>query len=154
MGASTPISHLIMFIGVLVISTAVVGVFNNYVDSTSSALTTQQQFLANQLKTAIGIEVVSYHNSTNRTIAYLENLGKTILVLDDIDLYLDNERIPRNTSNRTIELIADTEKHNLGKWDPKEKIKITIFKPLPSNTLHTLVVSTNYGGLATAEFST
>ena len=154
MGISNVTSHLIMFIAVLVVSTVVVSVFNNYVDSTTSAITVQQDWLTNQLKTSINIEVVNYNNNTNKTTIYLENTGATTLDIDYTDVYLGGERIPRNNTNRTIEVINDSEIRNIGKWDPKEEVKIIVNKSLEENKTYKLIVTSQYNGMDTEEFST
>ena len=154
MGMSNIASNLIMFIGVLVVSTALIAVFNGYVDKTSDALTEQQDMITNQLKTSVEIEVIHYDNETNTTTAYVENTGSTILKIDDIDVFIDGTRIPRNSANRTIEVISDTDTVNIGKWDPKESVKITINKSLEENRSYKLIITTAYSGLAMEEFST
>ncbi len=153
MGISNIASHLIMFIAVLTISTVVVGVFNNYVDTTTSAVKVQQDWLSNQLKTAIKIEVVSYDSSTNTTTAYVENTGATILDVNDSDVFIDGQRIPRETANRTIGVVPDTEVADIGKWNPKEEVEIQVFEHLAANVTHKLIVTTPYQGMDTEEFS-
>jgi len=154
MGMSNVASNLIMFIGVLVVSTALVGIFNNYVDKTSDALIKQQDTITNQLRTSIEIEVINYDNNTNTTTADVENTGSTILKISDVDVFIDGTRIPRNTTNRTIEVLSDTDTVNVGKWDPKESIKIAINKSLAENLTYKLIVTTAYSGLDMEEFST
>ena len=153
MGMSTVASNLIMFIGVLVVSTAMISVFNGYVEKTSDAIIEQQDMITNQLRTSIEIEVISYNNDTNITTAYIENTGSTILKIENIDLFTDGTRIPRDTSNRTIEVLSDTDTVNVGKWDPKESIKVQINKSLEENKTYKFIITTDYNGLDMEEFS-
>jgi archaellum component FlaF (FlaF/FlaG flagellin family) len=153
MGMSTVASSLIMFIGVLVVSTAMISVFNGYVEKTSDAIIEQQDMITNQLRTSIEIEVISYNNDTNITTAYIENTGSTILKIENIDLFTDGTRIPRDTSNRTIEVLSDTDTVNVGKWDPKESIKVQINKSLEENKTYKFIITTDYNGLDMEEFS-
>ena len=155
MGMSGLSSQLIMFIAVLSISTMVVAVFNDQVDTTTSSIVTQQNWLSQQLKTDVTIEVIDYVNGTeNQTTVYVENTGATILDLTYVDLYIGGERILRDDSSRTLEILSDTEITNIGLWDPKEQIKFVINKTLEENKTYDVIISTQYGGKNSDEFST
>lgn len=155
MGMSGLSSNLIMFIAVLSISTMVVAVFNDQVDTTTSSIVTQQNWLSQQLKTDITIEVIDYVNGTeNQTTVYVENTGATILDLAYIDIYIGGQRIERNNVSRTLEILPDTEVANIGLWDPKEQIKFVVNKTLEENLTYDVIVSTQYNGKDSDEFST
>jgi archaellum component FlaG (FlaF/FlaG flagellin family) len=155
MGMSNVASHLIMFIAILSISTMLVSVFNQQMDNTASSIVVQQNYLAQQLKTDISIEVVNYVNGTeNQTTVYLENTGATILDIDMIDLYIGGERIARNTTERIITMLSDTDFTNIGHWDPKEQVKIVVNRTLQENMTYKLVVTSQYGATANEDFST
>ena len=155
MGMSSIASHIIMFIAVLSISTVVVAVFNEQMDTTTSSIVTQQKWLSNQLKTDITIEVIDFVNiSENQTTVYIENTGATILDITYVDIYVGGQRIPRNVSNRTIEILSDTEIANTGDWDPKEQVKIVVNKTLDENTTYAVIVTALYNGKDIDEFST
>lgn len=155
MGMSNVSSHLIMFIAVLSISTMVVGVFNDQMDSTTSAIVVQQNWLSQQMKTDISIEVIDFNNSTeNQTIVYVENTGATQLETDQLDIYIAGERLDRLDSVRAIEVISDTDLVNTGVWDPDEEISITINKTLVENQTFTLVVTAQFGARDSDDFST
>lgn len=155
MGMGNISSHLIMFIAVLSVSTLVVGVFNDQMDMTANSIVTQQNWLSQQIKTDISIEVVTFINGTeNQTYIYLENTGATTLDINDVDVYIGGIRIPRNISDRTIEVLADTEVTNTGYWDPKEQVKIRVNKTLEENKTFEVIVATQYGGSDIEEFST
>lgn len=155
MGMSGLSSNLIMFIAVLSISTMVVAVFNDQVDTTTSSIVTQQNWLSQQLKTDITIEVIDYVNGTeNQTTVYVENTGATILDLAYVDIYIGGQRIERNNASRTLEILSDTEVANIGLWDPKEQIKFVVNKTLEENLTYDVIVSTQYNGKDSDEFST
>lgn len=155
MGMSGISSNLIMFIAVLTISTMVVAVFNDQIDTTTSSIVTQQNWLSNQLKTDISITVINYENKTeNQTVLFLENTGSTILDIGYVDIYLGGERIPRNNTFRIIEVLPDTEITNIGLWDPKELVKIVINKTLEENRTYEAVVIAQYGAKDSDQFST
>jgi archaellum component FlaG (FlaF/FlaG flagellin family) len=155
MGMSTLSTHLIIFIAVLSISTFVVAMFHDQMESTTNSIKVQQNWLSQQLKTDITISVINYVNKTeNQTTIYLENTGATILDLDYIDIYIGGERILRQNDSRTIEILSDTEITNIGLWDPKEKIVIVVNKILEENKTYSLIVTSQYNGKALDEFST
>jgi archaellum component FlaG (FlaF/FlaG flagellin family) len=155
MGMSTISTHLILFIAVLSISTFVVAMFHEQMDSTTNSIKTQQDWLSQQLKTDITISVINYVDSSeNQTTIYLENTGATTLDIEQIDVYIGGERILRSNESRTIEILSDTEITNIGLWDPKEKIVIVVNKTLESNKTYSIIVTSHYGGRAVDQFST
>jgi archaellum component FlaG (FlaF/FlaG flagellin family) len=155
MGMGTVSSHLIMFIAVISISTLVVAVFNDQMETTTSSVVSQQNWLSQQLKTDITIEVIDFANGTeNQTTVYLENTGATIIDLTYTDIYIGGERIDRDESSRTIEVLSDTDSKNTGLWDPKEQLKVVVNKTLEENATLELVVTTQFGGKTKDDFST
>ncbi|MGM5485356.1 MAG: hypothetical protein ACQEP1_05805 [Nanobdellota archaeon] len=148
-------SHLIMFIAVISISTLVVAVFNDNIDATASSIETQQNWLSNQLKTDITIELVNYvDRAENQTTVYVENTGSTIIDTSYVDIYLSGERIERNNESRKVEVLPDTEVANEGLWDPKEQLRIIVNKTLDDNTTYDVLVTGQYGSQDKSEFST
>ncbi len=145
MGFSTAAAQTILFIAVIILSTGLVMVYKNVVDTTASSLQFQGNLLSDKVKTDITITNVYYNNNTDTIVIDVKNLGKTKLDLDLIDVFIDSERIPRQTSNRTIEVLSDTEIVNPGIWDPKEDIEIKVFKILNQSISHTVKVTTQYG---------
>jgi len=139
MGFSDLTTQVIMFVSVLVIATALVIFFNNYSNDAIDTANIQRQQLSERISTDISIDIINYDNLTNpHTItAYVKNTGRIPINLDTFDLYLNKIRIPRNDSNRTIQIISDTDLVNIGQWDPKELVKIDIFYNLSSGLTHT-----------------
>ena len=70
-----------------------------------------------------------------------------------MDVYIGGERIDRTTSDRTIEVLSDTEVTNTGLWDPKEELKIVVNKTLVENQTYEVIVTSQYGGKHNDEFS-
>ncbi len=150
MGFSNIATTIIMFIAVLILATSVIITLRTNVDQTQASMRTQADLLNNQIKT--NTDITSSNYSAGTTTVYIINNGKTLLKLDRIDIYLDNEFIPRNDSNRTIEIEPSTDTKNPGLWDPNEIVKIEVFKTLGSGT-HTSKVTTQYGTIDEDTFS-
>jgi archaellum component FlaF (FlaF/FlaG flagellin family) len=87
---------------------------------------------------------LSFSNDTKTTHIYLKNTGQTLLDPSKFDVYIDGIRIPRNDSNRTIEVLADTDTINLGILDPKEGLHIQVFGDIREDVTHEVTVTTQY----------
>jgi len=151
MGFSGIATTIIMFIAVLMLATTVIISLRNQVDESQASMRAQAELLNNQIKT--NIEITSTNYSSQILRVYAINNGKTILKLDRIDIYVDDEFIPRNVSNRTITLEASTDVKNPGFWDPNEIIKIEVNKTLQAGA-HTVAISTQYNTQDSELFST
>ena len=144
MGASTVTAQIIMFVAVMGMATAMVAVFQNYVDESSGAMTAQWDTMSSNIKTDITITNVNWDNVSNITTVHVLNTGKTTLDIEKTDIYLDGLFIPRSVANRTIEVTPSTDLKNPGLWDPKEVIEIRVFKNMTSDT-HSVDIGTQYG---------
>lgn len=155
MGFSDVAIQVIMFISVLIVGAMVVVFFNNYSKETVDNANIQRQQLSDKMKTSINIDVTNYVNSTNpdTIFVYVKNTGRTILDTDHLDVYVDKERIPNNSTYRNTTILSDTDKINVGKWDPKEEIMVKIFKNVPANSIHTIDIILENGIKDVAEFS-
>lgn len=155
MGFSDVAVQVIMFIAVIVVGAMVVVFFNNYSKETVDTANMQRQELSEKMKTSITIDIINFVNTTNPDTLniYVKNTGRTIIDTENIDVYVDKERIPKNTSNRTVTVIADTDKVNVGKLDPKEEVIIKVFKNLIANRTHTLDIILSNGIKDSTEFS-
>ncbi|MFP4111728.1 MAG: hypothetical protein ACLFPQ_02360 [Candidatus Woesearchaeota archaeon] len=94
----------------------------------------------------IGIEC-SYDHNLNTTNILVNNTGKEKLHLKRIDLYYP-ERVPRNESNRTMNITKETDLIDPGLWNPKEILNITIFKKLTNLSENMFIVVNEYGSSA------
>lgn len=153
MGASTVVSQLIMFIAVLSIATGLIFGIKSFTDNAELAAQEKGKALNMQIKTAYEIEHVYYNNNTEVTSIYLRNTGETMISPDQVDVYIDGIRIPRNSTNRTITILTDTETVNPDIWDPKEKIHIQVFMALSNTITHEILVTTPYSGSEKETFS-
>lgn len=154
MGASTVVTHMILFIAVLGIATGLLVGLKTFSDNAESSFKTQSDAFQNQIKTSIAIELVHYNNETETTKVYVKNTGETKHRLGEIDVYLNGERIPRNETNRTIGVLSDTERTEEGVWNKKEKILIEIYDALQEEETHEVIVTTPYEGRASETIST
>ena len=152
MGFSGIASHLIMFIAVMGLSTGLVGTFKMYVDSNNDAMSAQWTYMSNNIKTDITISNSGHDNVTNLTTIYVQNTGKTQLDPDYGDVYIDDLFIPRDTSNRTIQIVPSTDTQNPNVWDPKEIVEIIVNQSLAGGS-HIIDVATQYGVADSDTFS-
>lgn len=150
-GAENVIASLILFIAVMALATTTTIVFKNYLDKSSGAVNEQQQKSVDIMKTSFEIAIATYDSGTIR--AYVKNTGSTRFDPQDIDLYIDGTRIPRNSGNRTIAVTSDTDTINSGIWDPQEELEIEIYKTHSGSETHELLVATPNGVQDTEEYS-
>ncbi len=151
MGASTIVTHTILFIAVLAISTGLLFSIKSFTDGAESSMVSNSKALQNQMNTDFSVELIYFNNDTNITSIYLVNTGTTALDPYEIDTYIDGYRFQRNETNRTI--IADTEKGSTAVWERNEKLLITAKKYLKDG-IHELVITTQYNGREEETFST
>ncbi|MBN2881161.1 hypothetical protein JXM83_03845 [Candidatus Woesearchaeota archaeon] len=156
MGFSETATQVIFFMAVLIVSTFVVVFFNDYSREAVDSANIQRQQLSEKLKTSASIDIINFDDSTNPdTInAYVKNTGLVTINYEDLDLYVDNVRIPRDNLNRTIQILADTDTTNVGVWDSKEVILVQIFYNLTSSTTHTVDLVLSNGIRSSLDFST
>jgi archaellum component FlaG (FlaF/FlaG flagellin family) len=152
MGFGTIVANIVLFISVLLLATAMVGVFKGSIESTSDSLNTKTDYLSKKISTNLEVNSVVFDNSTNTTTAIVLNSGSTILDIDNVDVFIDGFFIPRNASNRTIRVLPSTEVRDSGLWNPSELIEVKIFKYL-DNSSHTFAITTQYGNKAEERIS-
>ena len=151
--ASSIVTQTILFIAVLAMATGLIFGIKAFVDNTQNSIKTQSDEFNNQIGTSFNIELVYFNNNTNETSVFIRNTGQTSIKIEQVDIYINGIRFPRNESNRTIEVLADTEVTDIGVWDPKEAIKIVAKMGLEENKKHTVVVTTPYSGRDSEYFS-
>jgi hypothetical protein len=78
----------------------------------------------------------------NTTFVRVRNSGNEKVALDTLDVYYP-DRIPRNDSNRTINLTFDF--LDPGLWNPEEEINISIFRELQVGKNYTFSISNEKG---------
>lgn len=153
MGFSGLASQMIMFIAVITIASGVVIVVNSNIQEATSSVETHTDSLAMSIKTDITIDLISHQNDENVTYVYIKNTGKTKLRLNETDVFFNGFRIPRNISNRSIEVLSDTDSINSGVWDPEEEVLIKIFQKLSVTSSHKVTITTQYEASDSEEFS-
>jgi archaellum component FlaF (FlaF/FlaG flagellin family) len=98
------------------------------------------KIVAENVNTHVFIETANYSLSTISVQA--KNQGSTTLKIEYLDIYIDQIRIPRDVSNRTISIVAP-DITNPGLFDPDETIEINVTFPLPSGN-HTVKLVTEH----------
>ncbi len=153
MGFSGLTSQIIMFIAVITVATGLVVVFNTSISEATTSLQIRSNAMALSMRTDITIDMVSHDPDINTTYVYVRNTGRTQLNQNNTDVYINGLRIPRNESNRTVELLEDTDLINEGVWDPSEQVKVEVFKELENATTHEVSILTDNDGRADKKFS-
>ncbi len=143
MGTSLVVTHVILFIAVLGIATGLLVAIKNYADETEAVFNEKADKHNQMIATSINIDVVRYSNVTNTTFVYVRNTGSTVMDPARVDLYIDGIYISRN-SNRSVEILTDTEVANTGKWDPREMLLIKANMTLDPSVTHEVTVVTPY----------
>ncbi|MDO8728155.1 MAG: flagellar protein G [Candidatus Methanoperedens sp.] len=104
------ISHLIFFIGAIIIAVGVIGVVTTNVQSISASYGMNSKTLADQLKTDITIinDPAKIPNSSWNYSFYVKNTGNTKLNPDEVNMFVDGNY----TRNLTYSVIDVTQ------WSP------------------------------------
>jgi archaellum component FlaG (FlaF/FlaG flagellin family) len=150
MGFSESASQIIMFIAVVTIAGALVFIFNQQITESAGAVSARQDYLNNQLRTAVAIESAKY--DAGQITAYVKNVGESSVYPNRTMVYIDKERIIFD-ENLSFSVEADTERKNTGIFDPEEVMKITINKTLVADETHELLIVSQYNARDAYEFS-
>lgn len=152
MGFDSVAANMIMFIAVVTIAGSFAVLMSVFAQQTSSSLRIQQNSLSDKLKTDVTITSTAFNNDTDphTTSVYVKNTGKTKLILNDTDIYLDGFRFGHN--ERTVSIEQDTSVGNPLIWDPKEIVLVTLEQNL-SGGIHTVRITTSNGVSDTDTFS-
>ncbi len=89
-GFGSVASTLIMFIAIMIVSTALVIAIKNYASTTQDSIYYQNKITSNKLRTAIDISNVFYNSTTTTTYIYVKNIGETKLATEQFDVFIDN----------------------------------------------------------------
>lgn len=146
-------THLILFIAAISIATGVVVGMKTHVEQTANSIGIQQERLSSSLRTEMTIEVIKHVESSDTTYVYMKNTGNAKIDIEKIDVFTNSLRVPRNDTNRTIEVLSDTDTKNTGVWDPGEAVKVEINQALASDETHTITVAADNGVTADKDFS-
>ncbi len=152
MGFSTIGSFIMMFFGFLIVATTLVLIYSSTIQSANDAYSMQKELLLDKAMTSISLSFISFDNTTSpdRIKLNITNNGKTKLYPGYIELYIDDIKIPRSSTNRSLELSSSSINPML--FDPGESIIATIYLDLWQGQ-HIATASTENGIEATALFS-
>lgn len=150
-GESAIIANLILFVAVMGMAAAAVMVFKNNIESNTNAAVEENARTTSILRTDFSIDAASY--SAGTVYVYVKNIGKENFDPNDMDIYLDGIRIPRNNANRTVSVAADTDLINTGIWDYGESLEFNVFQTYTIPETHTVSVYTANGVKAESSFS-
>ena len=150
-GESTIIANLILFIAVMGMAGATVVVFKNMMEQGTTAAVEEKDRSVGVMRTDFTIPSATY--SAGTVTAYVKNTGRQAFDPEDIDVYLDGIRIPRDPSNRTVSVTSDSDTYNSGIWDEGEDLEFAITYTYATSTSHTISVYTPNGVKAESIFS-
>jgi archaellum component FlaG (FlaF/FlaG flagellin family) len=141
-----------MFIAVVTIAASLVFVFNQQISESAGSVSVRQEYLSNQLRTAVEIESVKYDEVSDQGFAYVRNVGDTRIYPNRTMVYVDSERLQYDV-NLSFSIEEDTDTKNKGILDPEEIFKITFNRTLTTGSTHELSIVTQYNARDTYEFS-
>lgn len=148
---STIIANLIIFVAVMGMAATTVFVFKNMIDDSSNAAAEEKDSAVSVMNTNFIISSATYNSGT--VYVYVKNTGQEQFDPADLDIYLDGIRIPRDVSNRTVEVSSDTDTINTGIWDNGEEVEFDVFINYTVPQTHTVEVYTPNGVKAESMFS-
>jgi archaellum component FlaG (FlaF/FlaG flagellin family) len=137
-GESTIIANLILFIAVMGMASATVFVFKSMMDESTSAAAEEKDRTVGVMRTDFVIPSATY--SAGQILIYAKNTGRQSFDPEDMDIYIDGLRIPRNSSNRTIAVVPDTDLYNIGTWDNGEDLEIVVFNTYSVPATHSVAL--------------
>ncbi|MFW6014091.1 MAG: hypothetical protein ACOCZ6_05295 [Nanoarchaeota archaeon] len=144
MGFSTIGSFIVMFFGFLILLSSVFMIFGAMVDNTIS-LSAQEKEEEKRAQTSINIIniTVDREQEPDLTTFQIINDGSRKLDKNDLDVYINGDRIPRDSENRTT-YFKEENKINPLHWDPGEIMIINITKELEEGKQQG-IVATEFG---------
>ena len=142
MGFSSTISHMILYIFLIVIIGGMFILVKSVALDNEKSLVIQQNLRQNKVQTSILIINTTWNSTLDQVTSLITNDGKTRIDITKIDIYIDNMRVPRNNSNRTF-TVNSPDIINPGLWDPKEQITLVVNKTLSFGS-HSIEVKTEY----------
>lgn len=130
MGMETVAAMVIMIGGLMYFSSVMATTNVNSWTNMHESMIKHQEYQQDKLNEIIEVQAVEYDNAVNTTTLSIKNTGKKITSLTEIDIYINDLRIPRIVANRTITMNATSEIKNSGLWDPEELMTIEVYKHL------------------------
>lgn len=145
-------AFIMLFLGLIIITGSVFMIYGTLL-SNSQAMSEQQEQQRNAAQTSISIINVTFHAIAGDDITelWIYNDGSRKVRLDDIDVYLDDELIPRDDSRRSIAMLTNSTINPLH-LDPGETLAINVTKELDGGS-HVAVAATEYGAISSRVFT-
>jgi archaellum component FlaF (FlaF/FlaG flagellin family) len=152
MGFASIGAFIMLFFSLIIVISAFAMIQGRMVESTQLTIQTQQERLE-QSKTEMEVVSISYDAlpTPDNTTIVLNNTGQNKIELAYLDVFIDNVRLPRDSQNRTLELVGNAA--NPLHWDPGEGLRIDALLDLSEGS-HMAVVSTEYGRSVSAVYTT
>ena len=119
MGFATIVLYTGLFMAVMIAMLGIGTTYTNYLEESKEIIKAEKEYINLPV-----LEITGTTYADDVTRALIENKGRSPLELDSIDIYLDGQFIPRNSSNRTLTLLTDP--RNPGLWDPGEVLEANI----------------------------
>ncbi len=141
MAFSTIVSQVIFFSFMLVVLVGIFIISKDVLIQDRNSLESKKDSTIQQLNTRVSISNASY--SAGTIALSISNEGSTTLKTENLDFYVDNIRIPRNDSNRTIQIL-EPDIQNPRMWDPDETVQVLIDYTVAQGN-HTAKIVTEYG---------
>ncbi|MGM5485355.1 MAG: hypothetical protein ACQEP1_05800 [Nanobdellota archaeon] len=142
MGFGNVISQVILFMSVLLAVVMLTMVHKGYISTTDQSFESQNKELFRKFDTSFEITDADYDAGESRISLQVENTGSVKLDPEQVDIFIDDERIKRDSSAKEIEIKDNLVNDN--HWDSGEKIEINVSRELTSGK-HLIRVSSENG---------
>ncbi|MFP4403309.1 MAG: hypothetical protein ACLFPJ_03090 [Candidatus Woesearchaeota archaeon] len=145
MGASNIISFVMLFFIIIIIISTTLMIYSTIIQS-NDAINEKQEKNLLMSQTSIKITNITYtylEEDKDLIEIFVKNVGSKKLNFDETEVYINGIRIPRDTNNRTINIINENT-INPQLWDPNEIIRIDVFMDILDENNYA-IVSTEYG---------
>lgn len=143
MGFSNIFSQMVLYLFLLIVLSGTFITTKSMFLENRKAYGEKQEMMSKKLLTDIKIINTTYDNVSDEILIKVRNDGKTVLDKNELDLYVNDIRIPRNESNRTI-VFDGVDIVNPGLFDPDEQINVTLYNQNLTTGNHIVRVITQY----------
>ena len=132
MGFSNVVSQVILFMSVLLAVVMLSIVYKGYITTSNTAFETQNERLVQRFDTSFDINSADYSSAEKKVTIELENTGSIKLDPEMVDVFVDDERIGRDSSLREVSVVKNiiNDKH----WDSGERLSVNVTKDLESGS--------------------
>lgn len=144
MGFSNIVSQVVLFMSILFAIVTLSMVYKTYVTTTNLSLRTQHDQMMQMIDTSFYISNFTYNSTTSNVVMNIKNTGAVKLNMDEMDIFIDNQRIERNSTDRTLDFLESKNLVNPEQWDPGEYVVANISRSLSSGN-HVIRISVENG---------